>query len=61
MTWKLWRDKLLIPDQHEPGVQRGFMDGHKGQKKNTGSEHHSKSSGGTKYYAVGYWGEGKVK
>ena len=30
--WKRWRDGLMIPDQHEPGIQRGFMMGKKNKK-----------------------------
>lgn len=57
MKWKSWRNNTLIPDQHEPGVQRGYMQGSKGHFKVGKSEHASKSTGGLKYYRIIPWGE----
>jgi hypothetical protein len=50
--WKAWRDNLLIPDQHEPGQQKGYLGSGK-QKKHIGSEHHSSSTGGVQFYQIG--------
>jgi hypothetical protein len=47
--WKNWRDNLLIPDQHEPGVQKGFRGSAK-TKKFMGSEHQSRANKGVKYW-----------
>mgnify|MGYP003579540088 CR=1 FL=1 len=58
--WKHGGKPLLIPDQHEPGVQRGYLMGSKGLKKNPNSEHSSKSSGQVVFWKVGTWARGSI-
>ena len=56
--WKRWRHgKLaLIPLQHDPGVQRGYMQGAKGHGKVGKSEHASRSNGSVNYWRIIPWG-----
>ena len=51
LGWKKWRDGLLIPDTHDPGVQKGFRGSLK-VKKFQGSEHHSRSNGAVHFWPV---------
>ena len=55
--YKRWRGIALIPVQHEPGVQRGYMMGAKGHGKVGKSEHASRSNGGVSYYSLIPWGK----
>ena len=62
---KPWRHRgkpFLIPDTHEPGVQKGFKMGSK-----HGGSGPSFTPGGrgrsnrVKFWPVGYWADGKIK
>ena len=58
--WKYRGKPLLIPDQHEPGNQRGFRASNKRTKEGK-SEHSSKSVGSVGYWKLGRWAGGDVK
>jgi hypothetical protein len=59
--WKMWRDNLLIPDQHNPGVTKVRKQGEGKHKKFIGSEHHSSSKGGNRFWPIGRWAGGKIQ
>mgnify|MGYP001585472500 FL=1 len=61
MRYKKWRDGMLIPDTHEPGLQRGFGMSAKGKKKGSGGPSGpSKANKSVKYWKVGVWAGGRI-
>ena len=54
--WKMWKNGTMIPDQHESGIQRGYMQGKSKIKHNPSSEHASRGNKSVQFYRVIPWG-----